>query len=103
MLAQTWLLIVVAMIMGLGFGAALLSTAPAIVLSFALPLGWTALSSIHALTGTARWLDGSRSFAPMTEHVMNGTEWARVGTTLALWMVVPLVIGVWRIRRNEVS
>lgn len=103
LLGQTLLLVVVAMIMGFAFGAMLLSSAPAIVLSFVLPLGWTALGSISALTGTARWLDRGRSLAPMTEHVMNGTEWARVGTTLALWIVVPLLIGVWRIRRTEVG
>jgi ABC-2 type transport system permease protein len=103
LLGQELILILAAMIMGLGYGAMLLSSAPAIVLSFGLPLAWTALGSIPALTGTARWLDGARSFQPMTEHVMNGTEWARVGTTLLVWMVLPLLIGLWRIRRNEVS
>jgi hypothetical protein len=28
-----------------------------------LPLGWSAVGSIHALEGTARWLDGSRSLS----------------------------------------
>jgi hypothetical protein len=102
-LVQMLILVVVAVIMGLGYGAALLSTAPAIVLSFALPLGWSALGSISALEGAARWLDAGRSFEPMTKHVMNGTEWARVGTTLAVWLVVPILIGLWRIRRSEVS
>jgi hypothetical protein len=37
-----------------------------------LPLGWSAVGSIHALEGTARWLDGSRSLSPMTEHLMSG-------------------------------
>jgi hypothetical protein len=94
---------VTSMITGLAYGAVFLSSAPAIVASFALPLAWTALGSISALTGTARWLDGGRSFGPMTEHVMNGTEWARVGTTLAVWMVLPVLIGLWRILRSELS
>ena len=64
-LGQTLLLVVLAMVIGLAFGAALLSSAPAIVLSFVLPLGWSALGSIHALNGTARWLDSSKSFAPL--------------------------------------
>ena len=102
-LGQTLVLLVAAMVMGLGYGAMLLSSAPAIVLSFVLPLGWSALASIHALNGTARWLDGSKSFAPLVDHAMNTTEWARVGTTLAVWLLVPLTIGLWRIRRSEVG
>jgi ABC-2 type transport system permease protein len=39
----------------------------------------------------------------MSEHVLSATEWARTGTTLAVWMLLPLVIGVWRISRNEIS
>lgn len=100
---QLLLIVVVAMVMGLAFGAAILSSAPAIVLSFVLPLGWSALGSIRALEGLARWLDSSKSFAPLADHVANPTEWARVGTTLALWLLVPAAIGLWRIARSEVG
>ena len=48
------------------------------------------------------WLDPTSSLAPMTLHLMDATEWAHAGTTLALWMVLPLVIGVWRIQRGEI-
>ena len=34
--------------------------------------------------------------------MMSATEWAHAGTALALWMVVPLAIGYWRITRGEV-
>ena len=91
------------MIVGLAFGMALLSPAPAIVLYFVLPIGWSLLSSIPALEGTGRWLDSSRSLAPLTEHSLDATEWARVGTTLALWMLLPLLVGLWRITRSEVQ
>ena len=48
------------------------------------------------------WLDGTYSLAPMTEHLMSAMEWARAGTTLALWMALPLLIGLWRITRGEI-
>ena len=41
--------------------------------------------------------------APIFEHALSGTEWARISTTLALWLVLPLAIGVWRIKRSEIS
>jgi ABC-2 type transport system permease protein len=103
LLGQSALSLATGMVGGVAFGAALLSSAPAIVLSFALPTAWAALGSISIFEGAARWLDGSRSLTPMTEHLMSSTEWARAGTTLALWMVLPLVIGLWRILRDEVG
>jgi hypothetical protein len=57
----------------------------------------------QALAGAARWLDGTRTLVPMTDHLMDATEWARAGTTLALWMVVPILVGLWRIAREEIA
>jgi ABC-type transport system involved in multi-copper enzyme maturation permease subunit len=102
MLGQSAIYVVTGMIMGIGFGAMLLASAPAIVLYFALPMAWMALGSLAFLEGAARWLDGARSMSPMTEELMSSTQWARVGTTLALWMLLPLLIGLWRVTRGDV-
>ena len=34
---------------------------------------------------------------------MSATQWAHPGTSLAIWMVLPLLIGAWRITRREVT
>jgi hypothetical protein len=102
MLGQTAIYVVTGMISGIAFGAMLLASAPAIVLYFVLPIAWTALGSLAFLEGAARWLDGARSLSPMTDHLMSGTEWARAGTTLAVWMLLPLLVGLWRVTRGEV-
>ena len=60
-----------------------------------------ALFSIHAFRHVAPWIDGSRSFDALTNHVMSATEWAHVGTTVAFWIGLPLLLGIWRIRRSE--
>jgi ABC-type transport system involved in multi-copper enzyme maturation permease subunit len=101
-LGQTAVFIVTGMLVGIAFGAAFLSSAPAIVLSFVLPIVWSALGSIPALEGTARWLDPSRALGPLTDRAYSGTDWAHVGTTLALWCLLPLLIGLWRMRHHEV-
>jgi ABC-type transport system involved in multi-copper enzyme maturation permease subunit len=103
LLGQMTIYVMAAMIMGVGFGALFLASAPAIVLSFVIPAAWSALGSIKALEGPANWLDQSRSLAHAVEHVMSATEWAQVGTTAALWLVLPLLLGVWRITRSEIS
>jgi ABC-2 type transport system permease protein len=38
----------------------------------------------------------------MTEHALNSTEWAQFGASMALWMLLPLAIGLWRIARGEI-
>jgi ABC-2 type transport system permease protein len=103
MVVQNAVFVVTSVVIGVGFGAAILSPAPAIVLNFVLPIAWTALASIHAIESSARWLDQARSLSPLTEHLLSGTDWARAGTTLAVWMVIPLGVGAWRIARAEIS
>jgi ABC-2 type transport system permease protein len=102
LLAQHVVSLGTGMISGVALGAALLASAPAIVCSFALPLAWAIVGRVAGLDAVVRWLDPTSSLAPMTEHVMDATEWAHAGTTLALWMVLPMLIGVWRIQRGEI-
>jgi ABC-2 type transport system permease protein len=99
---QNGLSVVLSVIAGIGFGAVLLASAPAIVLFFVLPTAWGALGEIHALEGAANWLDQSRTMADMGDHALSGTEWARVGTSVALWVLLPVVLGFWRVKRNDV-
>jgi hypothetical protein len=51
----------------------------------------------------APWVDYAHNLGQMTEKVMSANQWAHVGTTLAIWMVLPLLIGAWRITRREVT
>ena len=102
MLGQAVVYMTTSFIMGLAFGAMFLASAPAIVLYSLLPGGWALLSTIPALEVPARWLDNAHTLTPMADHVLSGTEWARAGTTLALWVLLPAVIGAWRVIHDEV-
>ncbi len=99
---QTALLCVTAVLTGVAFGAAFLSSAPAIVLYFALPLAWAALGSIPFLNDAAQWLDTTRTTAPMTERLLSGEEWGQFAASQALWLALPLAIGLYRIARGEI-
>jgi ABC-2 type transport system permease protein len=103
LLGQDVVYIVTSTIGGVAFGAAFLRSAPAIVLSFVLPIGWAALATISWLEGAGRWLDTSQSVGNLPDHLFSGTDWAHTGTSLAFWMVLPLAVGTWRILRSEVS
>ena len=99
---QICLLVLTAMVTGIAFGALFLSSAPAIVLSFVLPVGWAAIGSISWFNGAAEWLDTTRTTAPMVDRTLTGEEWAQLATSMAVWLVLPLAIGLVRIAKGEI-
>jgi ABC-2 type transport system permease protein len=101
---QGLLLEVVFVLMGLGFGALLLNSPLAIVGYFALPTLWTVLGeTIKALKSAAEWLDLNVTTAALSDPDMTAGEYARLGVSVALWVVLPLILGGWRVLRREVS
>jgi ABC-2 type transport system permease protein len=101
---QGLLLQVIFVLMGIAFGALLLSTPLAIVLYFALPTVWSVLGSvIEGLKSTAGWLDINVTTTPLSEADMSSGEYARLGVSVAVWVLLPLAVGVVRVLRREVS
>jgi ABC-type transport system involved in multi-copper enzyme maturation permease subunit len=95
---------VTSMIIGLAFGLVLMSSPLAIVVYFVLPTVWSILGeAIHALQSVAEWLDLSQAMEPLVEGGVSATEWAKAATALALWLGVPLVLGLIRLSRHEVK
>jgi hypothetical protein len=103
LIGQSAVFLTTGMVVGVAFGAVLLASAPAIVALSALPITWTAVASLSVFADAAPWLDTRLALAPLHEEVLSATQWAQAGTALALWMLLPLLIGVWRITRQEVA
>jgi ABC-2 type transport system permease protein len=104
LLAQCVVAMVLAVLMGLAFGALLMNSPLAIVVYFALPTLWSILTStISGLKSVAPWLDLNSATTPMTEHGLTSTEWAHVGVSAAIWVLLPLVLGTIRAMRREVA
>jgi ABC-2 type transport system permease protein len=95
---------VIFILMGLGFGALLLNSPLAIVLYFALPTVWSILGeTIKALGTASQWLDINVTTTALSEPDATAGEWGRIGVSAAVWVLLPLVLGVWRVLRREVS
>jgi ABC-2 type transport system permease protein len=103
LIAQSAVYLTAGMVVGVAFGMVLLASAPAIVVLFALPTAWLAVLSLSFFADVAPWLDTGRAFGPLSKEVLSATQWAHAGTSAALWMLLPLVIGIWRITRREVA
>jgi ABC-2 type transport system permease protein len=104
MIPQAFAFLATAMITGVAFGAAVLISAPAIVVYLLLPTVWVVLvGNIHALGHVATWLDQARTLGPLAEHPLSATDWTHALATLAVWMVLPLLVGTWRLLRRDVA
>ena len=95
---------VITVLVGVAFGMLLLSSPLAIVLYFVLP---TVFGILVNLVGA---LDlGARVAGPQHDHHADVRrdddlqDWPRLATSVALWLVLPLVLGWFRIQRREIS
>lgn len=103
-LAQGLVFLTATMVIGVAFGTAIMVSAPAIVIYLALPTAWDALSStIQPLKTLSHWLAIGPTLGPLATHAFSATDWARAGTTLALWLALPLAVGGWRFARRDVN
>ena len=103
LIAQSAVYLTAGMVIGVAFGMVLLASTPAIVALFALPIAWAALASLSFFADTAPWLDTRLALGPLPQEVLSATQWAHAGTALAIWMLLPLLIGIWRINHKEAA
>ena len=92
-------------VQGLAFGMLLLNSAAAIVSYFVLPIAFNIVTSIiEALRDVQPWIDPGTAQTPLFEaDALTGEEWAQLATTTLIWIVVPGLIGAWRMMRAEVK
>lgn len=95
-------------IQGLAYGLILLNTPAAIVTFFVLPVASSLVFNlVSGLRDIAPWVDlgtaQSVLFTSFEGAGLTGEEYARLGTTTVIWIVVPFVIGWFRVLRAEVK
>jgi len=97
-----------AMLGGFALACLLLNTPAAIVVFFVyrwvLPGLFALGSALMAwFEDLAPWLDFQSASGELYELPLTGDQWAHLVVSGFLWLVLPLVIGVWRILRAEVK
>lgn len=103
--ATFWIGIVLSTTMGAAFGAAFMNPAIAIVVYLVLPLAWSIVSQLVEVVGDlSRWLDSSVTFSHLLDGTMDeATDWWEVAASTGVWIALPLVVGLVRLSRREVS
>ncbi len=98
------LALLVFLVQGVGFGLLFLNTPLAIAASFVLPV---ALSIVGGLTEGAQrvtgWVDLSLVTEPLMAGTMQGEDWAHLGTSVLVWVVLPFAVGTWRVAHKEIA
>ena len=99
------LLQTLAILQGLAFGMVFLNSAGAIVAYFVLPIAFSIVTSIvSALQDIQPWIDLGTAQAPLFSGAsLTGEEWAQLAVTSVIWILVPGVVGAWRVMRSEVK
>ena len=99
---------VLAMMGGFALATLFLNTPASIVVFFiykwALP-GLIALGRalMDWFTSLAPWIDFQAAQNELFEPPLTGDQWAHLVVSGVIWLVVPLVIGIWRVLRAEVK
>jgi hypothetical protein len=89
---------------GTSFGLLLWHSAPAIVVYYVVPFGWTFVGRIvPGLERVSPWLDIGQSRTPLAGPGVEAGEWAQLGTSSLLWIALPAAVGVLRLNRADLS
>lgn len=90
---------------GLAYGSLFLNSGLAIVLYFVLPQAMGILThTISSLHSAAPWIDfGQAQQLLSNAGGLSGTSWAQIAVTATIWVVLPFVVGLWRVRRAELK
>jgi ABC-type transport system involved in multi-copper enzyme maturation permease subunit len=92
------------MLGALALGLLIMHSAAAIVTYFVLPtVVGIVVEVVSSLHGPAEWFDPNRSTPPLAEGTIHGAGWAHLGVTAAIWVALPLVLGMLRLRRHELK
>jgi len=97
--------VVLFMAQGVGFGLLLRSTPGAIVTLLLVPTLFGLLAGlVPGIAGAIPWIDLGTATEPLLfGGGLDGEGWAHLGTATLIWVVAPLVGGLWRVARSEIS
>ncbi len=89
---------------GVAFGLILQNTPAAIVTYLVLPQAWTIVGQlVHGLHSVQPWLDLNSATTHLADATMTAQHWAQLAVAAVLWVLIPIVLGAWRLARSEVK
>ncbi|WP_277213589.1 ABC transporter permease [Isoptericola croceus] len=105
MTAGMVLMLAIWMIQGVAFGLMLMSTPGAIVLYLVVPTIMGAVTVlVQAWADVWPWIELQTASMPLIMgDPMGGEQWAQLVVTTAIWVGLPLLVGILRVHRGEIK
>lgn len=99
------LTVVLFMAQGVGFGLLLRSTPAAIVTLLLVPTLFGLVGGlVPGMADVLPWVDLGTATEPLLfGGTLDGAGWAHLATSALIWVVAPLVGGLWRVARSEIT
>lgn len=98
------LALLIYVLQGVAFGLLFLNTPVAIVSVLVLPTVWSiATMAVSSLEEAGRWLNLDLVTQPLFAGDMAGRDWAQLATASAVWVLLPLAVGTYRVLHREVK
>jgi ABC-2 type transport system permease protein len=99
---------VLGLLMGFMLGVLIRNSAGAIVgyfvYSLVLPTIFEVLANFQDWFQDVRgWIDFNYSSAQLFDGGLSSTDWAHIGVSGFIWLIVPLTVGIWLVLRSEVK
>lgn len=99
---------VLALLVGFMLGVLIRNTPGAIVAyvaySFLLPTIFGILAALQDwFKDLQPWIDFNFAQTPLFDGGPSSEEWAQLGTSGLIWLIIPLAVGVWAVMRSEVK
>src|SRR5829696_562306 len=92
------------MLGALALGLLLMHSALAIVTYFVLPtVVGIVVEVVPGLDDPAKWFEPNQVTTPLAEGTIHGAGWTHFAVTAAIWVGLPLVLGLARLRRHELK
>ncbi|MET0928294.1 MAG: ABC transporter permease [Aeromicrobium sp.] len=107
-LAHILLAQILGMFIGFMLGVVIRHSAGAIVAYFVYSFVLTALTETLAqlqdwFADIRPWIDFNYTQGQLFNGSLTGTEWTQLGVTGIVWLILPMVIGLWALMRSEVK
>jgi ABC-2 type transport system permease protein len=91
-------------VQGVAVGLRIMNSAAAIVIYFVLPTVWSILvQSFNFLHMLEQWLDLGTTSEPLYNFAMTGSAWLHLGSSVGVWLLLPLGAGIVRLLHQEVK
>lgn len=94
----------VALIGGLAMGFALQNTPAALAMVFAVPFVLNIGALMFEIVGKVLpWIEVGPALGELAKGTLTGIGWAHLASSLTVWIVLPMVVGAWRVTRSEIK